>query len=110
MRDDLCCTIRTARAEEAERLLAIRRQAILELTVPALSPEQAQKWAAGRDLAWMTTLISEKPIWVAQLNEVIVGWIALEGNRVIGLYVDPSHICRGFGVASARNRRGRAWG
>ena len=45
----------------------------------------------------MTTLISEKPIWVAQLNEVIVGWIALEGNRVIGLYVDPSHICRGFG-------------
>lgn len=91
------CNIRSADIPDAARLLEIRRRAILELAVPSLSTEQAQAWAARRDLVWMTGLIATHPLWVAHLKEVIVGWVALEENRVIGLYVDPSHSCRGFG-------------
>jgi GNAT superfamily N-acetyltransferase len=36
-------------------------------------------------------------VWVADVDEVVVGWVALVGNRVVGLYVDPPHACRGFG-------------
>lgn len=97
MQDQAVCNIRSARVLDAERLLEIRRRAILELAVPALSAEQAKAWAAGRDLAWMTALISAKPLWVAHLDALIVGWVAVEGNRVIGLYVDPPYSCRGFG-------------
>ena len=91
------CNIRSARAADAERLLDIRRRAILELAVPALSSAQAQAWAAGRDLTWMTALISTHPLWIADLDGAIVGWIVLDENRVIGLYVDPLYSRRGFG-------------
>jgi putative acetyltransferase len=97
MQGQAVCNIRPAYVPDAERLLEIRRRAILELAVPALSSGQAQAWAARRDLAWMTTVISTNPLWVADLDGVIVGWVALDANRVIGLYVDPSYSCRGFG-------------
>ena len=96
MRDQTTCTIRPARVGDAERLLEIRCQAILELAVPALSPEKAQAWAARRDLAWMRSKISANPLWVAEFEEVFVAWIATEGSRIIGLYVDPTYSRRGF--------------
>jgi GNAT superfamily N-acetyltransferase len=45
----------------------------------------------------MTARITRNPLWVAHLDEVIVGWVEVEGNRIVGLYVDPSHCGRGFG-------------
>lgn len=89
--------IRSAHSSDAERLLDIRQRAILELAVPTLSVQQAQAWAAGRDLAWMEGLISTSPLWVACLEGAVAGWVAVEDQRVIGLYVDPPYSCRGIG-------------
>jgi HAD superfamily hydrolase (TIGR01509 family) len=97
VRHETVCRIRLACVADAERLLAVRRQAILELAVPTLSPERAEAWATSRDLAWMTTLVSAQHLWLVHHEEVIVGWVAVEGDRLIGLYVDPAYSRRGFG-------------
>jgi GNAT superfamily N-acetyltransferase len=91
------CRLESARVQDAERLLEIRRRAILELAVSAMSAEQAEEWAQRRDIDMMTSRINRNPVWVAHFDDVIVGWVELEGNRVVGLYVDPSCCGRGFG-------------
>ena len=91
------CEIRTAQLSDAKRLFEIRQKSILALALPALSMEQATAWAGSRDLAWMEGVISTNALWVALVDDRIAGWVGLDGQRVIGLYVDPARIGRGVG-------------
>lgn len=91
-------TLHRAKATDAPRLLAIRRQAILQLAVPALSSEEAQAWQAGRDLACMVALVATRQVCIACADEHVVGWVASTDHCIIGLYVDPAFA--GCGVGS----------
>jgi GNAT superfamily N-acetyltransferase len=50
-----------------------------------------------RDLPWMHDVISTKTLWVGYTGNVVTGWVGVEGQRVIGLYVDPMYARRGIG-------------
>lgn len=42
--------------------------------------------------------IRELEIWVVQLGDAIVGWGAIGGDRLEGLYTDPEFAARGIGT------------
>jgi GNAT superfamily N-acetyltransferase len=45
----------------------------------------------------MNDVISTKTLWVASTESAVVGWVGVEGPRVVGLYVEPSYVRRGIG-------------
>jgi GNAT superfamily N-acetyltransferase len=96
MHHQAVCGIRSARIQDAERLLEIRRRLIVELAVSAMSAERAEEWGSRRDLE-VTARINRNLMWVAHLDELSVGWVEVEGSRIVGLDVDPSYCRRGFG-------------
>ena len=87
------CVIRSARRDDAEAiadlLLDSRREAMPWL--PLLhSREEAITYFAGH------VLVHEE-VLVAEVNELVVGFLALEGDHVDHLYVGPSFQGRGIG-------------
>jgi GNAT superfamily N-acetyltransferase len=88
--------IRRAEAADEEALASIRRSAILALAVPAMSMEQAEKWAtqaAADRIAWA---MREHDMWVA-VEGFAIGWVEVNRDRVAALYVSPSCSRRGVG-------------
>jgi GNAT superfamily N-acetyltransferase len=90
--------IRCAQTTDEEALAGIRRSAILVLAVPAISMEQAEKWAARTTADRIARAIQEHDVWVA-VEGVILGWIEVDRDRVAALYVSPTCSCRGLGSA-----------
>jgi ribosomal protein S18 acetylase RimI-like enzyme len=88
--------IRRAEAADEEALASIRRRAILALAVPAMSREQAERWAmrgAADRVAWA---MREHDVWVA-VEGAAIGWVEVDRYRVAALYVSPSCSRRGVG-------------
>jgi GNAT superfamily N-acetyltransferase len=48
----------------------------------------------------------ELEIWVAEMDDEIVGWGAIRANGLEGLYTDPSFADRGIGTALLRMLEG----
>jgi GNAT superfamily N-acetyltransferase len=90
--------MRRAAVEDAGALAQIRRGAILTLTAPALSAEEAAAWADSAAPDRIVRVIRERDVWVAIDGEP-VGWVEVDRDRVAALYVLPSHA--GGGVGSA---------
>ena len=90
--------IRRAEAADEEALTSIRRHAILTLAVPAMSMEQAEKWAARAAADRIARAIRDHDVWVA-VDEVTIGWVEVDRDRVAALYVSPSCSRRGVGSA-----------
>src|SRR5262245_20851546 len=90
--------IRRAEATDEDALARIRRSAILALAVPAMSMEQAEKWASRAAADRIARAIREHDVWVA-VEETAIGWAEVDGDLVAALYVSPS--CSGQGVGSA---------
>jgi putative acetyltransferase len=90
--------IRRAEAADEEVLTSIRRSAILVLAVPAISMEQAEKWATRAAADRMARAIRDHDVWVA-VEEVAIGWVEVDRDRVAALYVSPSCSRRGVGSA-----------
>jgi putative acetyltransferase len=90
--------IRHAEAADEEALASIRRCAILALAVPAMSREQAEKWATRAAADRIARAIRDRDVWVA-VEEVAIGWVEVDRDRVAALYVSPS--CARCGVGSA---------
>ena len=88
--------IRRAEATDEEALARIRRSAILALAVPAMSTEQAGKWAARADTDRIARAIRDHEVWVA-VDGAAIGWVEVDRERVAALYVSPSCACRGVG-------------
>src|SRR5690349_21145488 len=90
--------IRRAEAADEAVLTSIRRSAILALAVPAMSAEQAEKWAARAVGDRVARAIRDHEVWVA-VEEATIGWIEVDRDRVAALYVSPSSSRRGIGSA-----------
>ena len=90
--------IRRAEAADEEVLASIRRSAILTLAMPAMSMEQAEKWAARAAADRMARAIREHDVWVA-VEGAAIGWVEVDRDRVAALYVAPSCARRGVGSA-----------
>lgn len=88
--------IRRAETADEEALARIRRSAILALAVPALSLEQAEKWATQVVADRFARAIREHDVWVA-VEGTEIGWVEVERDRVAALYVSPSYSRRGVG-------------
>ena len=90
--------IRRAEAADEEVLTSIRRSAILVLAVPAMSMERAEKWATRAAADRMARAIRDHDVSVA-VEEVAIGWVEVDRDRVAALYVSPSCARRGIGSA-----------
>jgi putative acetyltransferase len=90
--------LRRAEAGDEEALASIRRSAILALAVPAMSMEQAEKWAARAATDRIGRAIRDHDVWVA-VEAAAIGWVEVDRDRVAALYVSPSCSRRGVGSA-----------
>ena len=88
--------IRRANPGDHVALTAIRRSAILELAVPAMSPSQAAQWANHAAADRVTRAILHHDVWVA-VQGVPIGWVEVDEDRVAALYVAPHCSRRGIG-------------
>ncbi len=98
--------IRAARSDDVEAIADVhldsRREAMPWLPV-LHSREEAIAYFAGRVLA-------HEEVLVAEVNERVVGFMALEGNHVDHLYIAPSYQGQGIGdklLATAKQLRPR---
>lgn len=78
---------RPALREDAIRLHEIRRRSILELAQAEMPAAEAQAWAGRLTPAGMEQKLRELEVWVAEFEGVAVGWGAICGDRLEGLYV-----------------------
>jgi len=97
MASDLMQIRRAAPADE-EALARIRRSAILALAVPAVSREQAERWAARGAAHRVARAMREHEVWVA-VEGTAIGWVEVDRDRIAALYVSPSCARRGIGSA-----------
>ena len=89
---------RLAVREDARRLYDIRRRSILELAPPAIPAVEAQAWAERLTLAGMERKLRELEGWVAELDGIVVGWGAIRGGYLEGLYTAPEFAGQGVGA------------
>jgi putative acetyltransferase len=89
---------RPAMRKDASRLHDIRRRSIVELARPTMPEAEAQAWAAQLTLSGMERKLHELEVWIAELDGVIVGWGAIRGDRLEGLYAAPE--CAGQGIGA----------
>jgi putative acetyltransferase len=91
-------THRLATLADADRLFEIRRRSITSLASKKMSTAEAELWAATLTVAGMEQKIRELEIWVAEVGPRVVGWGAIRGGRLEGLYTDPMFAGRGIGT------------
>lgn len=89
---------RLAMRKDASRLYDIRRRSILELAPPTMQAAEAQAWASQLTLSGMERKLRELEVWVAELDGAIVGWGAICGDRLEGLYAAPEFAGQGVGA------------
>ena len=89
---------RPAMRKDAGRLHDIRRRSILELAPPTMQKAEAQAWAERLTLAGMERKLRELEGWVAELDGIIVGWGAIRGGYLEGLYTAPEFAGQGVGA------------
>jgi GNAT superfamily N-acetyltransferase len=88
--------IRRADASDHTALSAIRRRAILELAVAAMSTSQAEQWANRAAADRVAYAILHHAVWVA-VQDGPIGWVEVDEDRVAALYVTPHSAGRGVG-------------
>jgi putative acetyltransferase len=89
---------RPAMRKDASRLHDIRRRSILELAPPTMQKAEAQAWAERLTLAGMERKLRELEGWVAELDGIVVGWGAIRGGYLEGLYTAPEFAGQGVGA------------
>jgi putative acetyltransferase len=89
---------RLAMREDASRLHDIRRRSILELAPPTMPAAEAQAWAERLTLSGMERKLRELEVWVAELDGTVVGWGAIRGDCLEGLYAAPEFAGQGIGA------------
>jgi GNAT superfamily N-acetyltransferase len=89
---------RLAMREDASRLYDIRRRSILELAPPTMPKAEVLAWAAQLTLSGMEQKLRELAVWVAELDGVAVGWGAIRGDCLEGLYAAPEFAGQGVGA------------
>jgi len=91
-------TYRIATFSNVNRLFELRRQSITAPAPKRLSTADAEAWAATLTVTGMEQKIRELEIWVAEMSGTIVGWGAIRGEQLQGLYTDPGFAGSGIGT------------
>ncbi|MEH2556203.1 putative acetyltransferase [Bradyrhizobium algeriense] len=89
---------RRAMRKDVSRLHDVRRRSILELALPTMPVAEAQAWAAQLTLSGMERKLRELEVWVAELDGVVIGWGAIRGDMLEGLYAAPEFAGKGVGA------------
>jgi len=89
---------RPALPRDANRLFEIRRTSILELASKGMPAGEAAAWAMKLTQTGMELKLRELEIWVAELDGIVVGWGAIRGSYLDGLYTAPGFAGRGIGA------------
>src|SRR3974390_428954 len=89
---------RPATLDDTNQLFELRRLSIIKLAVKDMSIEEAARWAGKLTEAGMERKICELEIWVAEIGEKVVGWGAIRGDQLEGLYTAPEFAGRGIGT------------
>ena len=89
---------RPATLGDVNRLFELRRQSITKLARKGMSFAEAASWAEKLTIPGMEKKIRELEIWVAEVNGAVVGWGAMRGDRLEGLYTEPDFAGRGIGT------------
>jgi putative acetyltransferase len=90
---------RLATLDDATSLFALRRRSILELAPSGMSVGDAEAWAKQLTPSGMERKLRELEIWIAELDGMIVGWGAIRGDVLEGLYTAPEYAGQGVGAA-----------
>ena len=90
-------TFRKATPEDVHRLFEVRRDSILGLAPDGMTVAQSVLWASRLSVDEMLQRFRETEFWVAEVDETIVGWAGIRGDRLSGLYVIPEFANRGIG-------------
>jgi putative acetyltransferase len=91
-------THRPATPDDAPRLFELRRESIIALAPHGMSVSDAEIWARNLSIRGMELKIREMEILVAEIDGQVVGWGAICGDRLEGLYTDPDFAGRGIGT------------
>jgi len=86
--------IRPARSDEHRQLEDLQRRASLEL-----EEYREQLLGAPDAFGFPLSQIERGDVWVAERNGEIVGFAALDGSELDGLFVEPRHWRSGVGSA-----------
>ena len=70
----------------------------MHLAPRGMSIGEADRWVANATIDRIRRKIREMDVWVAEVNDRIVGWVAVRGDFLEGLYTDP-------GAAGCRHAR-----
>jgi putative acetyltransferase len=89
---------RLATLGDAKLLFELRRKSITTLAPSGMSVSEADTWAATLTIAGMELKIHELEIWIAELDDTVVGWGAIHDDRLEGLYADPEFAGQGIGT------------
>src|SRR5689334_5340460 len=89
---------RMAMRKDASRLYDIRRRSILKLAPPTMPAADARAWASQLTLAGMERKLRELEVWVAEMEGTVVGWGAIRGDCLEGLYAAPEFAGQGIGA------------
>jgi len=89
---------RLATPDDASGLFELRRRSILALAPKGMSETEAHAWATTLTVSGMERKIRDLEIWVAEVNDRVVGWGGIRGDRLEGLYTDPDFAGRGIGT------------
>jgi putative acetyltransferase len=76
----------------------LRRRSILELAPQGMPVDRARAWADQGSMESMCRRLEETEAWVAEEQGHVVGWVAVRGDYLDALYVDPDHARRGIGT------------
>ena len=90
-------THRPAMPGDAKQLFELRRQSIVHLAPNGMSISGVEAWAASLTISGMETKIREMDILVAEIDGRVVGWGAVRGDRLEGLYAAPEFAGQGIG-------------
>ncbi|MBQ0783787.1 MAG: GNAT family N-acetyltransferase [Amphritea sp.] len=92
-------SIRPAKQDDLETISSIYYRSITKLCSSAYPAEVIKRWRLSKTAESRTGQVTNKSLWVAQLDDRLVGFLhALEGE-IVALFVDPVAAGKGVGKA-----------
>ena len=58
---------------------------------------QSEAWAESMTIQGMEKRFRDAEVWLAEANGLVVGWVAVRGDYIDGLYTDPQFAEHGIG-------------
>jgi putative acetyltransferase len=99
-------SFRKAAVTDVPRLWELRRESILELAPLGMPTAHAEAWASTLTIEGMEHRFLDAEIWVAETGDTVTGWIAIRGDYIDGLYINPRYARQNVGTELLRLAEG----